>query len=279
MKKITTLVIAAIAVLMCACNSPKQVPYLVGVDEIPPEVLNLQKQVIDPILGPGDLLNIEVSGTLPTALAPFNKGQYVNPDGNITRMSTSSATSSGSGELNTQYYLVDPNGYINFPILGEIHVSGMTKDQLVDYIADHIYPKYVTERPMVEVRLMNFRITILGAVNSPGVYKSTNERLNFLEAIAMAGDLNIKGQRENILLIRTDSNGNRSVHRINLHEAEILTSPLFNLQQNDFIYVEPNRSLRQTAWALNSVFGATSAVIGSLSSVAGLVIGVINLAK
>ena len=266
---------------MCACSAPKKVSYLVDADLIPAEVLQISTADTDPVFAPGDLLNIEVSGSMPTALAQFNKGQFVTPDGDITNIrSGGQSTSNGGGsESSTQYYLVDATGDIDFPILGEIHVAGMTKAQLTDYIANSIYPKYVTERPSVDVRLMNFRVTVLGAVRSPGIIQSRNERLNFLEAIAMAGDLDIKGERENIMLIRTNANGSREVHRLNIHDKNLLLSPYFNLQQNDFIYVEPNPSMKQSAWQLNSAVGATSAVVGAISSVAALIIGVVNLAK
>ncbi|MDE5929401.1 MAG: polysaccharide biosynthesis/export family protein [Muribaculaceae bacterium] len=206
MKAIKTTVAIALAACMCACTSPKKVPYLVDADQLPAEVLQLPAPISDPVLGPGDLLNIEVTGTLPTALAPFNKGQYVSPDGVITTTTSRNTTTQGSGaEVNTQYYLVDNKGDIDFPVLGKIHVTGLTKSQLIETITNDIYPKYVTERPTVDVRLMNFRVTVLGAVGSPGVIQSKNERMNFLEAIALAGDLNIKGERENILLIRTNA--------------------------------------------------------------------------
>lgn len=280
MKAIKTTVVIALAACMCACTSPKKVPYLVDADKLPAEVLQLPAPISDPVLGPGDLLNIEVTGTLPTALAPFNKGQYVSPDGVITTTSSRNTSTQGSGaEVNTQYYLVDNKGDIDFPVLGKIHVTGLTKSQLIETITNDIYPKYVTERPTVDVRLMNFRVTVLGAVGSPGVIQSKNERMNFLEAIALAGDLNIKGERENIMLVRTNADGSREVHRMNIHDKNLLLSPYFNLQQNDFIYVEPNPSMRQNAWQLNSAVGATSAVVGTISSVAALVIGIINLAK
>lgn len=279
MKAVKHAAVILATLCLCACSSPKKVPYMVDAEQIPADVLQLTSPVPDPVLGPGDLLNIEVTGSMPTALAPFNKGQYVNPDGSISSMNIGGSSTQGAGvEANTQYYLVDNSGYIDFPVLGRIHVSGLTKSQLVETISNDIYPKYVTERPTVDVRLMNFRITVLGAVRSPGVIQSKNERMNFLEAIAQAGDLDIKGERENIMLIRTNADGTREIHRMDIHDKNLLLSPYFNLQQNDVIYVEPNPSMRQSAWQLNSAVGATSAIVGTISSMAGLVIGIINLA-
>jgi len=263
---------------MCACSSPKKVPYMVDADLLPAEVLQLSTAVPDPVLAPGDLLNIEVSGTMPTALAPFNKGQYVTPEGNISKMNNNSSTQSGA-ETNTQYYLVDNQGNIDFPVIGEIHVGGLTKTQLIETITNDIYPKYVTERPSVDVRLMNFRVTVLGAVRSPGVIQSKNERMNFLEAIAQAGDLDIKGDRENILLYRINPDGKREVVKLDIHDKDFLMSPYFTLQQNDYIYVQPNSSMRASAWQMNPAVSATITVVGGMSSLASLVVGIINLSK
>jgi polysaccharide export outer membrane protein len=119
----------------------------------------------------------------------------------------------------------------------------------------------------------------MGAVRNPGMYVSKNERLNFLEAIALAGDLDIKGERENILLYRTNADGTREVHRLNINDKNFLLSPYFNLQQNDLIYVVPNKSLANTSWQMNPSISAAITVVGGLSSIASLVIGIVNLAK
>ena len=103
--------------------------------------------------------------------------------------------------------------------------------------------------------------------------------MNFFEAIALAGDLNIKGDRENILLFRTNADGSREVHKLNIHDRDFLLSPYFNLQQNDIIYVTPNSSMASTAWAMNPGVSATLTYIGGISSLASLVIGIVNLTK
>lgn len=177
------------------------------------------------------------------------------------------------------YYLVDSDGDIVFPIIGKIHVSGLTKPELADKLADAIYPKYTKERPNVEVRLMNFRVIIVGAVGSPGIKNSTSERMNFFEAIALAGDLNIKGERENILLYRTNADGTREVHRLDIHDKNFLLSPYFNLQQNDIIYVVPNKSMANTAWQLSPAVTTTFTLVGGISSIISLVLTIVNLTK
>lgn len=280
MKLFKTLSVGALLIALASCSSHKKVIYLDDVEKIPAEMLSQRTQLAEPVLGPGDLLNIRVYGPEMAALAPFNKGQSVSEDGTVTTLSTNTSTSSMGGvEGSTEFYLVNANGDIDFPMLGIIHVTGRTKQQLAEEICNEIYPKYVKFKPTVEIRLMNFRVTVLGSVNSPGQYTSKNERLNVLEALAMAGDLDIKGERENVLLYRTNPDGSREVHRLNLHDRDLLLSPYFNLQQNDFIYVEPNRSARQNSWQMHQGWTTTISIVSGLSSIAGLVIGIINLSK
>ncbi|MDE6278086.1 MAG: polysaccharide biosynthesis/export family protein [Muribaculaceae bacterium] len=280
MKKLAPFIAIMLAICVASCSAPKQVAYIQKVDEIPVEVIQQIPAPTDPILMAGDLLNIDLQGADPVALAPFNKGSYVDADGRFTRMSSSNQISGGSGaEYSTFYYLVDSEGYIDFPMLGMIHVAGMTKNQLAQEITNGVYPRYVKERPSVDVRLMNFRVTMLGAVRTNGQIQSKNERLNILEAIAMAGDLDIQAQRTNVLLYRLNADGKRELHRIDLTDKNLLLSPLYNLQQNDIIYIEPNSSRKNNAWTLNPAVGAVLTVVGGLSSIAGLIIGIVNLTK
>lgn len=266
------------AAMLSSCSAPKKVTYFENADVIPQEVLSQVAAAADPILRPGDLLNIYITATNMTAVVPFNRGSYITPEGTVAQLRNATQNTSQTGvESSTDYYLIDKDGYIDFPLLGKIHAAGRTKDDLVTTLRESICPKYITEVPNVDIRLMNFRVTVAGAVKSPGVYQSRNERMTFLEAIAMAGDLDIKGDRENILLYRTNADGSREVHRLNIHDKNFLLSPYMNLQQNDYIYVEPNSSLKQNAWQLNSAVGATITIVGGMSSLAGLIIGIINL--
>lgn len=268
-----------VAVALTSCSKAYQkVPYMVDAETIPTEVLSQINTSSDPIIMSKDLLNIEVTGTDMVAVSSFNKGKYVAADGTISHTANNNL-GSANYDKSTQYYLVDANGDIDFPIVGKLHVAGKTKSEVAEVVQEAIYPKYIKEKPVVDVRLMNFRVTVLGAVRSPGVVESKNEHLNFLEAIALAGDLDIKGERENIMLIRTNSNGQREVHRLNLNDKNILVSPYFNLQQNDVIYVQPNESAAQSAWQLNPAVSASITIVGGISSVASLIIGIVNLSK
>ena len=205
MKFSFTPAIIALGLVLTGCGATKKVTYTVDAEMIPVEKLSEINTLVDPVLAPGDLLNIEVTATDMAAVAPFNKGMYIGEDGKIQRITTQTNTLSTNFDVSTDYYLVNANGSIDFPGLGELKVAGLTKQQLAAEIIDSIYPRFIKERPKVDVRLMNFRVIVTGAVKVPGVYTSKNERLNFLEALAMAGDLDIKGDRENILLYRTNA--------------------------------------------------------------------------
>ncbi len=266
--------------MLVSCGAPKKVPYIEGAEYIPAELLAQPVAPANPIVQSGDILNIEVSGLNYAAIAPFNKGNYVNHEGNVQQINRHTSSGSGnSAEKSTDYYLVDKDGNITFPIIGSLHVAGLTKTQIAELIQGEIYPKYVKEMPVVDIRFMNFRVTVLGAVGSPGILTSENERLNILEAIAMAGDLNIKADRENIILLRTNTNGSREIHRLNVHDKNILFSPYYNLQPNDMLIVNWNPSGAQNAWSMSNKFTSTVAVVGGLSAVIGLTLSIISLTE
>lgn len=261
------------ALFVTSCSSPKKVPYMVDAETIPAEVLARVNPIPEPVAMPGDLISIDLSAINMATVMPFNKNKYVNMEGKIE------SSSSGGGGNYSHAYLVDTDGNIDFPVIGELHIGGMNKSQIEELIKKSVCPKYLREEPTVEIRFMNFRVTMLGAVGTNGVITSDNERMNILEAVAKAGDLNIRGKRENIMLIRTFADGRREIARLNIHDKNILLSPYFNLQQNDIIYVEPNRSMAEGAWSMNAAFGATLTVIGGISSIIGLAMTIITLTK
>ncbi|GAA4937452.1 polysaccharide biosynthesis/export family protein [Algibacter agarivorans] len=175
-----------------------------------------------------DIVSIFVSTFDIEAVAPFNL--YIG----------------GNQNSNPQLidYLVDIDGNIDYPVLGKVKLLGLTveeakllfKEKLSDYLKD----------PIVNIRILNFRISIIGEVNSPGRYDVSGERITILEALALAGDLNIKGKRENILVVR-DFNGTKTYTRVDLTNKELFNSPVYYLTQNDIVYIEPNNSARSSA--------------------------------
>lgn len=258
------ILLAVISLIVVSCGTQgKEIPYMQNIDEIPASALaTATTQAGDFTLKPGDLIQINVSSTNADAVKPFNKIQYI-PSGSGANL---------YGDRSSVFYLVDDAGNIEFPVLGRLHISGMTKKSLEEYVANLIYPRYLTEKPDIECRIQNFRVFCLGEFAHPGVIQAENGRLNLIEAIALSGDLTMQGQRDNIMLIRTDPNGQRYVKRININDANFMTMPEFELQQNDILYVEPNKYKKRSIWSLPPVYSASVSIFGTAVSVINFVL-------
>ena len=264
--------LAVTAMMFVACTTEKEIPYMTNIDNIPAAALAaVTTQAGDFTIKPGDMLQISVSASNSDAVKPFNKIQYV-----INTMGGSSGSYTMMGDRSTVFYLVDDQGIIEFPVLGKLHISGMTKNSVENYIASLIYPRYLTEEPNVECRIQNFRVFCIGEFNGTGVVHAENGRLNLIEAIAMAGDLTLQGRRDNILLIRTDPTGQRMVKRFNIQDANFLSSPEFELQQNDILYVEPTKYKARSAWSMPPMY---STVVGMLGTAMSLITFITVMAK
>lgn len=259
MKIRNLLMLAVASMLLAACNPTEDIAYMTNIDGIPSAALSeVSAQAGDFTLRPGDLLFINVYGSNEEAVKPFNKVQY------LSRVGT---TNYNMGDQSTIFYLVDDHGNIDFPLLGRLHVGGMTKLALEEYIASLIYPKYLTEKPGVECRIQNFRVFCVGEFANPGVVHAENGRLNLIECIAMSGDLADTGLRDNMLLIRTDASGHRYVKRINLNDANFMTMPEFQLQQNDILYVTPNKYKKRSIWSIPPTFSFGLTMLSTTMSV------------
>lgn len=257
MMKIRTLFLSLAVAALASCTSYKNVPYLQDIDAV-----NYNTTVIpmyDAKIMPKDLLTITVNTTDPQAAAPFNL--TVQTPYNVAQ-STSITTQAA-----LQQYLVDNDGNVNFPVLGTLHLGGLTKNQAEELITGKL-GTYLKEKPVVTVRMANYKISVLGEVAHPGTFTVSNEKINVLEALAMAGDLTIYGIRDNVKLIREDAHGQRSIHILDLNNADLLLSPYFYLQQNDVLYVTPNETKAKSSdigTTTTTWFSATSILI-SLAS-------------
>ncbi len=223
-----------IALIFNACNADKKIAYAQDAGHYPN--LSDTSSVAIPAnkIKVGDLLIITVSTTTPEISIPFNLPLVPTP----TSTNTSNYTATSAVALQT--YLVNTEGNITFPVLGEIKAEGMTEMELAQTIKNLIYPRYIKENPIITIRYANYKISVLGEVARPGVFPIVNEKVNVFEAIAMAGDLTIFGRRNNVLLIREESNGKRETYRLNLSDKNLINSPYFFMQQNDVLYVQPN---------------------------------------
>ena len=200
-----------------------------------------------------------VNTTDPKAATPFNLTVQTPINAALTNISTTT-------QPTMQQYLVNNKGEIDFPVIGRLEVGGLTKNEAEDLIRERLKP-YLKESPIVTVRM--------GEVARPGSFTIGNEKVNVLEALAMAGDMTIYGVRDNVKLIREDVNGKREIINLNLNNAEVVTSPYYYLKQNDIIYVTPNKTK-----AKNSDIGnSTTLWVSSLSilvSIAGLLVNILK---
>ncbi len=231
MRRLKLFLLAGV-IAMTSCTSYKKVYYLQNSAQIDTTTVT---EFYDARIQPKDMLTITVSSEKPEAAIPFNLTipTALNSGNGANRSLTSQPT--------LQNYLVDNEGYIDFPILGKIHVAGMTKGELEEYVKEHIKSNFTTA-PIVTVRMSNYKVTVLGEVNSPGVKTIANEKVNVLEAVAMAGDLTIYGQRDGVKLVRENLDGTKQIIPLDLNDANLIYSPYYYLQQNDILYVEPNKA-------------------------------------
>ena len=265
--KVKILAILSLLLLVTSCGSRKEIAYLQEADQIPLEVLQQSMMPANTVVMPGDLLDILVATTNIEASKPFNRM------GVLTEIASNSYNNSNNTTNNSQnFYLVDQDGNIEFPVVGTLHIGGMNKKQIEETVVEALYPKYLSERPSVDIRFRNFKVSVVGEVKNPGVYTSLNERMNILEALAMAGDLNITARRDNIMLIRLNADGTKNVEVLNLNDNSLITSPYFNLQQNDIIYVEPNKSKINQSWTIPPAVTLALSSIGTLVSIATLIV-------
>jgi len=245
--------------LLTACQSYKKVPYFQNVEVV--NGVEQQEKLYDAKIMPKDLLTIVVSCTNPELAVPFN----------LTVASNAGIAVSTSSYVTTQPvlqpYLVDNEGNINFPVLGELKLGGLTKREAEQLIIDKLKP-YMKETPIVTVRMVNYKISVIGEVTRPGTFTISNEKVNLLEALAMAGDMTVYGLRDNVKLIREDANGKQQIVTLDLNKAETILSPYYWLQQNDIVYVTPNKAKARNSDVGNSTslwFSATSILVSIVS--------------
>lgn len=253
MKKFVTIISAII--LLSSCATKKDVDYFQGMDA-KDNLVGLESY--SPTFHIDDRLIIVVNALDPEAARPFN----------LTNVATSDRADRlvATGRETLQSYIVDPDGNVDFPVLGKIKLAGLNRQQANDLIEEKLRD-YIKD-PIVNIRTVNYKITVMGEVNRPGTYTTVNERITILEALSLAGDLTIYGQRENVLVIQ-DYDGKKTYTRVNLKTNELFTSPVYYLSQNDIVYVEPNKTQ-----AKQSSIGAYTGVI--LSSI-GLIISMTAL--
>lgn len=221
------LILLFFQLLVSSCANVKKARYFP--DQKDGEVLS-KNIAIQTVIQPNDILSISVSSLNQNATAIFNSPNY----------SFVSSTNTGIA-MQSPGYLVNPDGFIQFPVISDIKVVGLTTNQLRGLLTKSLLDRKLLIDPIVVVRLLNFRVSVLGEVARPGVINVPSEKISLLEALGAAGDVTVFGRKDNIMVIR-EENGGKQIKRLNLNSSEIFGSPYYYLKSNDVVYVEANNA-------------------------------------
>ena len=228
MKRISVILFSML-LLISSCATRRDIVYFQDAEDYVPEKITQSFQVK---IQTDDLLSITVNSKNPELALPFNLPTIAYQAGKADQLTSAQQM---------QAYQVNADGAIDFPILGTIHVLGLTRMELTDLVKKKLIDGGYMDDPVVSVKLLNYKVSVLGEVTKPGTIDINSDRITVLEAISKAGDLTIYGKRGTVLVIR-EENGVREVAKLNLKSVELFKSPYFYLQQNDVVYVEPNKS-------------------------------------
>ncbi len=244
------ILLLVLPLLLFSCGSKKEMVYLQGIDDNKSYEVNTN---YEPTLKPDDLLSIIVAAENPEVTVPFNlpaiQGNYeINNNQNGIKT-----------------YLIDNMGFIDFPVLGKVKFGGLTRSEadkkLLGLLSEYI------KNPSINLRILNYKVSVIGEVSKPGSYTIPGERITIFEALGLAGDLTIYGKRDNILVIH-EADGKKTYTRVDITNAQALDSPAYYLSQNDVVVVEPNRTKINS-----SVIGPnTTVILGSLTVLISLLV-------
>lgn len=223
------LVIMALALTAVSCNTYRKINYLQDIVPDKAERIAINKGIL---IQPKDMISIVVSSRNPELALIFNLP--------VISYQAGSEVVSGQGSQRLLGYVVDNDGYIDFPVLGLVKAAGLTRWELANEIKSMIIEGNYINDPVVTVEFMNFKISVMGEVTSPGTYNIEGDKITLLQALSLAKDLTIFGRRDNVSVIR-EQGDERIIYQVDLRSASIFESPAYYLQQNDIVYVEPNK--------------------------------------
>jgi len=226
---LTHIVVSATVLICCAFSSCVSTKNSVYFHDLPDTVMAPIPGNFEPVVQKNDILQITVSCMNVEDAVIYNTPSITNTGG-----------TSGSGPQAVGF-LVSEQGFIQYPVLGQVKAAGLTKSELTKYIRDQLEQRKLLVDPVVSIRFLNYRVTVLGEVTHPTVVNVGNEKITIMEALGLAGDITVFGKKENVLLIR-ETDGIRTVKRLNLNNKEIFSSPYYYLRSNDIVYVEPNKA-------------------------------------
>lgn len=270
--KLLTLSVLMAAVLgsFSSCMSTKKIVYMQGADTlyaVPQEIT----QAFELEIQPDDELAISLTSKNAKSIAPFNNNTLIGSGGGSSNGSTSTTANTNSG---VSYFLVDKAGNIEFPIFGTISTKGKSCKQLGKELQDRFISEAQIPDAVVNVKVMSFKVTVLGDVKNPGTQTFTGERLTLLEALGRAGDMNSSGKRSDVLVVR-EENGKRVTYNIDLRNTEqVFQSPAYYLQQNDVVYVQPNKSVRVKGSTGYTLFQIGATAVSMLVSITSIILAI-----
>lgn len=264
------LLVAFFVVLIAfsSCAPVKDIAYFQNRVVDDPEAIDKHAGIV---IQPKDMLSIVVSSRNPELVSMFNLP--------VISYQAGSEVVSGAGQQRLLGYVVDNAGYIDFPVLGPIKVAGLTRWELSELIKKKLLDGGLLSDAVVTVEFMNFKISVIGEVNSPGTYNIEGDKVTILQAISLARDLTIFGQRENVCVIR-ERDGKRTMYEVNLCDVSMFNSPAYYLQQNDVVYVQPSEIKARQSTTDDKTLRMTSIFVSGgslLVSLASLIVGIIRL--
>ena len=253
---------------LSSCRTVKDIAYFQNKAVNQPEKIDKHAGIV---IQPKDMLSIVVSSRNPELVAMFNLPVISYQAG-----SEVAATSAYNQRL--MGYVVDNNGCIDFPVLGELKVAGMTRWELSEMIKNRLLSEGLLSDAVVTVQFMNFKVSVIGEVNSPGTYTLNNDKVTILQAISLARDLTIFGQRENVCVIR-EREGERVIYEINLCDVSMFNSPAYYLQQNDVVYVQPSEIKARQSTTDDKALRMTSIFVSGGSLLVSIAALIVNLVR
>lgn len=263
----------AAVLLSAACATPN-VAYLTGIE---PGVGEAVRHPLEVRVQPDDKLLILVSSRDPQLTYLFNLPVVNRTIGSYSGDSGYNTGSGGSNGL--AGYSVDKNGCIDFPVIGEVKVSGMTRKEIATWFKNELISRNLVKDPVVTVEFLNLTVSVLGEVGHPGRVSIDKDRLSLLDALSMAGDLTVYAKRENVLVQR-EENGKKVIYRVNLNSGrELYDSPVYYLQQNDVIYVEPNGMKARQGTVNGNNLRSASFWMSATSFLTSMLVLILNLTK
>ena len=263
----------AALVLMASCATQKQVSYFQDIKVQTDSVSTQQKLPPEITLRVEDKISIIVNSKDPELTALFNLPYTSRVIGQTSEQV--SGTNQG-----TSGYIVKGDGTIDFPVLGSIHVAGMTRDQVSAYIKQELISRNLVNDPVVTVEFVNLKYSIMGEVKAPGMYSITRDRVTILDAISQAGDMTINGKRDNVLVLRPDTLGQLYAYQVDMRSYQnVVNSPVYYIHQNDYIYVEPNKKRANESTVNGNTVRSASFWISIVSLLSSLATTITVLAR